>query len=214
MLKTGVTIKCELIRSGMIELLKKLNNIFLTFQCNNIAETRKLSKKYETEMLILDYQLLYPAHIKIINQLKEEKPERRLFIYLDHSPDHSYTEIKDKVDAYLHKGISYHKFKKIISRINHGEEDYYIEDSDFINDCFKDTDEKSFQSDLVYLTKREKEILQCMAEGMENKKIAENLYISERTVKNINYTIYKKLSVKNRTHAVVKALNEGLVSIS
>lgn len=214
MLKTGVTIKCELVRRGMIEILKKLNKIFLTFQCNDIAKTKELSKKYETDILILDYQLLYPAHIKIINQLKEENPEHRILIYLDHSPGHSYTEIKDKVDAYLHQGISYNKLKKIINRINRGEEDYYFEESDFMNDCFKETEENNFKSDLTYLTEREKEILACMAEGMNNKNIAGNLYISERTVKNINYTIYKKLSVKNRTHAVVKALNEGLVSFS
>lgn len=52
------------------------------------------------------------------------------------------------------------------------------------------------------LTSREIEILKCLETGGSNQQIADNLFISEPTVKSHLYQIYKKLNVKNRTQAI------------
>lgn len=51
------------------------------------------------------------------------------------------------------------------------------------------------------LSSREKEILQLMAEGLDNKEIAKKLYIAEQTVKNYVSVIYSKLGVRDRVQA-------------
>ncbi|TVR71179.1 MAG: DNA-binding response regulator [Sphaerobacteraceae bacterium] len=61
------------------------------------------------------------------------------------------------------------------------------------------------------LTARELDILTLMARGMRNKEIANQLYITERTVKFHANAIYRKLNVSSRTEAVSKALRHGLV---
>lgn len=63
------------------------------------------------------------------------------------------------------------------------------------------------------LTDRELEILKIVAEGSSNKLIAYNLHISEATVKNHIANILQKLDAKDRTEAVIIALNKGMIRI-
>ena len=59
------------------------------------------------------------------------------------------------------------------------------------------------------LSKRETEILTMAAEGYKNMQIAESIYVSEDTVKKHLYNVYKKLAVKNRVSAILKARELG-----
>ncbi|TCS93582.1 response regulator [Hazenella coriacea] len=61
------------------------------------------------------------------------------------------------------------------------------------------------------LSKRETEILQYIAEGANNKEIAQKLFLSEGTIKNYISSIYSKLEVRNRLQAAKKASQEGLI---
>lgn len=61
------------------------------------------------------------------------------------------------------------------------------------------------------LTEREEEVLECLAQGLSNKNIAERLFLSEGTVKNYISNIYHKLDVKDRFQAALKAQQEGLI---
>lgn len=64
------------------------------------------------------------------------------------------------------------------------------------------------------LSSREQEVLCLMAKGQGNKEIAQNLYISEKTVKNHVSSILRKLDVSDRTQAVVQGVKLKLVEIS
>jgi DNA-binding CsgD family transcriptional regulator len=63
------------------------------------------------------------------------------------------------------------------------------------------------------LTHRELEVLQLLAEGATNGEISQRLYISPKTTKNHLAAIFQKLDVTNRTHALVRAVVMGLVTI-
>ncbi|HEX9116773.1 MAG TPA: response regulator transcription factor [Anaerolineae bacterium] len=65
----------------------------------------------------------------------------------------------------------------------------------------------------IALTEREKEVLTLMARGYPNKQIAEELHISDPTVKSHIGSILSKLGVASRTQAVLVALRQGLVSL-
>lgn len=65
----------------------------------------------------------------------------------------------------------------------------------------------------VPLSKREIEILDCMARGLSNKEIAEVLFISEQTVKNHMTRLFAKLDVRDRLQAVLWAIRYGWVDL-
>lgn len=64
------------------------------------------------------------------------------------------------------------------------------------------------------LSKREREVLSLVAEGLNNRAIAARLFISENTVKNHVRNIHEKLGVHTRMEAVVRAVREGLLRIA
>ena len=63
------------------------------------------------------------------------------------------------------------------------------------------------------LTKRECEVLQLLTDGQSNRSIGETLYISEKTVKNHVSSILQKMTVNDRTQAVVTAIKNGWVEV-
>ena len=65
--------------------------------------------------------------------------------------------------------------------------------------------------DGIGLTEREENILYLLTEGYENGEIADAIGVSPHTVKAHISVILKKLDAKNRTHAVYKALKEGVI---
>jgi pimeloyl-ACP methyl ester carboxylesterase/DNA-binding CsgD family transcriptional regulator len=58
------------------------------------------------------------------------------------------------------------------------------------------------------LTRREREILASLTQGLANKEIAHRLHISEKTVRNHLSSVYRKIGVRNRTQAIVKAVSK------
>ena len=73
------------------------------------------------------------------------------------------------------------------------------------------TDDKPLDSDVALLTNRETEILDLVAQGMSNKEIAEQLFVSKYTVESHIKHIYRKLSVTKRTKAVSTARSLGIL---
>ena len=63
------------------------------------------------------------------------------------------------------------------------------------------------------VTKREEEVLQLIADGCSTTEVAEQMYISQKTVKNHLASIYQKLDARDRTQAVLQAVRMGIVSL-
>jgi|SRR6056297_131656 len=63
------------------------------------------------------------------------------------------------------------------------------------------------------LTDREMDVMKLISKGMSNKKISAELLITERTVKNHVSSILKKMSVNDRTQALIKSLKMGIVDL-
>jgi DNA-binding NarL/FixJ family response regulator len=61
------------------------------------------------------------------------------------------------------------------------------------------------------LTERELAVLRLLADGLDTGEVGQQLFYSERTVKNIVHDVTSRLDLRNRTHAVAYALRQGLI---
>ena len=75
------------------------------------------------------------------------------------------------------------------------------------------TNNKLTNSENIVLTKREKQVLKCLAKGNNNTEIAKKLNVSVHTAKLHVHNILCKLSVQDRTEAAVKAIKCNLIDI-
>jgi LuxR family transcriptional regulator, maltose regulon positive regulatory protein len=82
--------------------------------------------------------------------------------------------------------------------------------SDLVQPLLNSAKDKNKKADTI-LTARELDILRGMAEGLSNKEIGQRLFISTGTVKAHSAAIYRKLEVENRTKAIARAKDMGLV---
>ena len=63
------------------------------------------------------------------------------------------------------------------------------------------------------ISKREREVLQLVAEGLSTPEVADRLFISIKTVKNHLASIYEKLDAHDRTQAVLRAIRLGIIRL-
>lgn len=70
-----------------------------------------------------------------------------------------------------------------------------------------------YQCSDISLTKREKQVLKFLSSGKNNAQIAESMHVSVHTTKVHIHNIFSKLSVQDRTEAVVKAIKYKLIDI-
>lgn len=62
------------------------------------------------------------------------------------------------------------------------------------------------------ISKREYDVLQLLGKGLSNQQIADELFVSQNTIKTHTSRLFEKLDVKNRTQAIIKAQEMGLIS--
>ena len=133
--------------------------------------------------------------------------------------DALFDAIKAGAAAFILKDIAPEDLVMIIRRVVAGE--YLINDKVFARPAVASRVLKEFRELAVYgqeaapifapLSPREVEILDNIAQGMTNKQVAYALSISEQTVKNHMSSILRKLSVNDRTQAVVYAMRQGWI---
>ncbi|MGC5324894.1 response regulator [Brevibacillus sp. SYSU BS000544] len=107
--------------------------------------------------------------------------------------------------AYIHPKVTgklIDEFRRLSEQEELMERPVSIENSSMMNSAIIES-----------LTRREREVLQLMAEGKSNRMIGDFLYISEKTVKNHVSSILQKLDVQDRTQAVVISIKNGWVKL-
>ncbi|MDK2895898.1 MAG: hypothetical protein PWP04_18 [Candidatus Atribacteria bacterium] len=113
------------------------------------------------------------------------------YILKQESPEHLLRAIQASMDGEIL--LSSHVYTRVVDRI-------------------RKTSPPEKEESIIYskLTEREIEITRLIVQGKNNKQIAQELYISESTVKNHISNIMDKLSLKNRTELVTMAVREGM----
>lgn len=107
-----------------------------------------------------------------------------------------------KIDGLLDKNIEMEELIRVMKLVASG--NTYMGNRKYMSRDKEESEELEKKREIYEtLSKREKQVLSYLKEGMSNKEIAESLYIAERTVKVHLCHIFKKLEVKNRTQAIL-----------
>jgi DNA-binding NarL/FixJ family response regulator len=181
-----------------------------------------LEKAFELlpDVILMDLSLPAPGGIETTQRVKRELPASAIVVLsTDEDEDALFEAIKAGAAAFILKDIAPEDLVMVIRRVATGE--FLINDKVFSKPAVASRVLKEFRELAVYgqeaapifapLSPREVEILDNIAQGMTNKQVAYALSISEQTVKNHMSSILRKLSVNDRTQAVVYAMRQGWI---
>ncbi|GCE46841.1 LuxR family two component transcriptional regulator [Thermosporothrix hazakensis] len=213
-----------LFREGIRATLQRMGNVEIVGESTDPMEILDLIKTSEAEVALIDAGLTTTDPLEIARLARQHAP-RMAIIILTPSEDEErlFQSIKVGAAAYYTRNISPDELMEAVQKVSQGE--YLIKDDVLARPQVASRVLKSFREMTVEeeepepketyspLSSREVEILDYIARGNSNKEIAKSLKISDQTVKNHITSILKKLSVSDRTAAVVHALQHGWIKI-
>lgn len=202
----------SLIREGLKQLLELEGDFQVIAEaCDGIDCMGKL-KEQIPDVLLLDINMPRMNGLEVLQKIKDEKIDVKILVLTVHNEvEYLLKAVDIGINGYLLKDSESSELKKAILSVVDGED--YIQPSliPVLNAKMIDRDMDSEK--IEKLTKRELEVLKLLAVGMYNKGVADELHISERTVKNHVSSIFKKIDVSDRTQAAVFAIRNNLISI-
>ena len=146
--------------------------------------------------------------------IKTENPNAKIIILsMYNNEEFVLKAISAGANAYLPKNISKRELLNAVEKVANGEE-YFAEDIQKI--IIRSMVQKSNSIDvpkLNTLSKREVELLKLIVEGKTNKEIADELFISVRTVESHKNHIMVKLELKNQVELIKFAIKEGITAL-
>ena len=172
------------------------------------------------DVILMDLSLPSPGGIETTQRIKRELAGAGIIVLAQtEDEDALFDAIKAGAAAFILKDVGPDDLVTIIRRVAIGE--FLINDKVFAKPAVASRVLKEFRELAVYgqeaapifapLSPREVEIRDNIAQGMTNKQVAYALSISEQTVKNHMSSILRKLSVNDRTQAVVYAMRQGWI---
>lgn len=201
-----------LIREGIRQLLEFDGSIKVIAEANNGEECLSLLKDHSADVLLLDINMPIVNGIDVLTKIKEERiPVKVLVLTVHNEVEYIIKTVELGVSGYILKDSDLNELKKAITTVYNGES--YIQPKLIPAFNKKLVSMDNDKEKLEQLTDRELEVLCLVSNGLFNKEIAEELDISERTVKNHLSNIFKKIDVSDRTQAAVFAIKNDIVKL-
>ena len=209
-----------LFRMGMRGLLEREPDFLIVGEADDSRSAIELALETSPDIILMDLTLPSPGGIETTQRIKRELPSVGIIVLAQNEEEDAlFDAIKAGAAAFILKDVGPDDLVTIIRRVVGGE--YLINDKVFSKPAVASRVLKEFRELAVYgqdaapifapLSPREVEILDNIAQGMTNKQVAYALSISEQTVKNHMSSILRKLSVNDRTQAVVYAMRQGWI---
>lgn len=187
----------EVTRQGVRHFLEQADDIEVVGEAQNGHEIRQFVAELRPQILLLDLIMPDSSPVELEKWVRTNFPEVITLVLTSHDRDAYLSNMMDAgVAGYLDKKLRAGQLIAAIRRAAHGE---FIFDKEQLERArrWREDVSKKWES----LSFREREVLQMLTEGAENKTISNALEISVNTVEKHLQNIYKKLDVKSRTEA-------------
>ena len=202
-----------LFREGIKDLLENEKSIQIVGEAADGPEAIRLAKKLRPDVILMDIKLPQMDGVSATRIIRKEVPQTNVLILSSFEDEaHVMEAIQAGANGYLSKMLPASELVNALKTFaNEGVMIPQPVMSKLIQGL-RQMGSASAQASLVALTKTEIRVLALLGRGHSNKEIAKELDCSVKTVKNHLNSIFQKLEVSNRTEAVVKGIEMGLIS--
>jgi DNA-binding NarL/FixJ family response regulator len=193
-----------MLREGIAALVASQPDMKLVAEASTGREAVEQFRKHKPDLTLMDLQMPEMDGIEAMAAICSEFPEARIIVLTTYKGDVQVLRaLKAGARAYLLKGLLRKELLETIRAVHAGQKRIPAEIASELADHAVDD----------ALTAREIDVLRLIALGNANKLIADQLGITEDTVKGHVKNILSKLGASDRTHAVTIALKRGIIEL-
>lgn len=201
----------RLFRQGLRELIERKTPFEVVGEASTGREVLDLVPRTRPDILLLDIQMPELDGVAVARRLADEHPSVKIIMLTMYRQDqHLFEAIRAGVRGYLLKDADAGELLDVIQRVQRGESVIDPSLTGRVLDAVRQP-ERLEQGLVEPLTERELDILNQLAHGHDNRTIAEELHLAEKTVGNRLSEIFAKLGVSNRTQAALVAVQRGII---
>ncbi|MFO8192092.1 MAG: response regulator transcription factor [Bacillota bacterium] len=196
-----------LVRKGIEAATRLEEDIELCGCASNGEEALSLIRNHQPDVALVDLRLHDEHGLGIVKKGREIYPRTRYIILTSYSTEEEIQgALEEEVEGYILKEALPDELIAAVRMVSHGRR-YF--DSAIVQYAMEQG-HGGRGPNLRELTPREMEVLGALGRGLNNKTIAETLFISEHTVKKHVGAILEKLGLQDRTQAALFAVSKGL----
>ena len=192
----------EIVRQGIVSLLERREGFQVVAQAGNVAEAIENARKYQPDLVIMDVRLPDGSGIEACREIRAEFPTTRIVILTSYPDEEAvFASIVAGASGYLLKQIRGRDLVSALQSVGRGESLLDPAVTEKVLDRVRRIASGTYTDELAQLTRQEQKILLLIAEGMTNKQIASEIFLSDKTVKNYVSSILAKLNLQRRSQA-------------
>lgn len=202
----------RLFASSLARLIGSQPGMAVVGEANTGEEVVELCLREEPDVVLMDLSMPGMGGVAATRKIRGLLPGTHVLILTVHTDEtHVFQGVKAGAQGYVLKDCAPGDLAEAIRTVHAGGTVMADHVARRTSSTFEDV--RTGAGAVPRLTERELGVVKALAQGKSNREIAQDMGISERTVRNHASKIYKKLRIFDRTQALIYALREGLVSL-
>jgi two-component system, NarL family, response regulator NreC len=204
-----------LIRSGIATLLQSIKDFVIVGEAEDGEDAVHKTSELRPTVVVIDLSMPKLSGIEATKIIKKRYPETNVLVLTMHeNEEYVYQILKSGASGYVLKSAGKDELTAAIRAVSKGEKFFSPRISQLMAEGYVKRVEKGGQDAPkadVPLTRREREILVLVASGLTNQQIADQLFISPRTVDTHRTNIMQKLDIHDLANLVRYAIEHGVI---
>jgi len=194
----------NVVREGIVAIINRQKDMTVVGEAKNGEQAIALYREVKPDVTLMDLRMPKMEGLDAIVQIRQCDPQANIIILTTYDTDEDiYQGLQAGARGYLLKDTTTVELTKAVRQVSAGKRFLPSEVAvKLVERMEKDE-----------LTPREKEVLKLMVKGTSTAQLAENLHLSEGTIKFHINNIFQKLDVSDRAQAIVVALRRGIIRL-
>lgn len=189
------------------------HNFEVVGEASNGSEAVRLATELQPDVILMDVSMPVLNGIEATRLVRQRTPHTHIVILTMHNDEKVRLQaIRAGAAGFLVKDCSIDEVVTVVSSVAQGVTLSPEVAASMLGEVRRLEQAPTEEEPLI--TKREEDVLQCIADGLSTQEVATHLYISVKTVKNHLASIYQKLDSRDRTQAVLRAVRMGIIRLS
>lgn len=197
-----------LFRAGLVSLLASFPEFKVVGEAGDGKEALSVIEQKKPDVVLLDVNMPVMGGVEMVEAIQQKDAPHILMLTISRHDEDLFGAIAAGADGYLLKDAEPDELRRAINLVAEGKSVLSPEVTSRVLKAVSSS--HGIPADIA-LSKRELDVLKCLAKGMTSAQIAAELYISENTVKTHVRHILEKLEASNRAEAVSRAIQLGII---